>query len=242
MKSNKVTAFFKKRPASEEQLNKSKDVMSQIKNRHISQKTTMLATINMWQLIALVSLFAVVASLAGWYNLASQPKYIPYVIQMDKFNYVYPAMPAVQTVQSDPRVSQHFISTFINSTRTVTPDMQLQRKMIFDSYALVDRSSPAFYKLNMHFNPEDGKSPFAKSQEFLANVEIESIIPLVGNSWQVDWREKILQRNGDILADYKMRSTITLKAATPDSNLTEEEIRSNPLGVYVEDYSWQKLN
>lgn len=233
----------KNQKISESNKNQSTIAIEKMKNRHVDLRVSMLSTISVWQFIAIVSLFGMIGSLSAWYSLASNPKYIPYVVQMDKLKYVYPMMPAAQTVRDDPRIKQHYISTFIHSTRTVTPDLQLQRKMIFDSYALVNQNAPSFFKLNMQFNPEDGKTPFEKSQEFLANVEIESIIPLVGDSWQVDWNEKILQRTGEQLTSYKMRATITLKMADLEKgNLTEEEMLVNPLGIFVEDFSWQKLN
>ena len=241
--------FMKKKSAnqeadiSEKNQKASYDAIAKMKKKHIDVRTSMLSTINIWQFVALLSLFGMIGSLAGWYNLASKPKFIPYVVQMDKLKYVYPMMPAAQTVREDPRIKKHYISTFIHSTRTITPDLQLQRKMIFDSYALVNQNAPAFHKLNMQFNPENGQNPFEKSKEFLANVEIESIIPLVGDSWQVEWNEVILQRTGEELAKYRMRATITLKNADLDTgNLTEEEMRVNPLGIFVEDFSWQKLN
>ena len=73
------------------------------------------------------------------------------------------------------------------------------------------------------------------------SVEIASVIQQTKTSWQVDWTETERDRQGQpIQPPAKMRALVTIRVAPPSSATTEEQIKQNPLGVFVQDFSWSR--
>ena len=167
----------------------------------------------MWQLLALLCLLIALASVGGVIAIGSQSKFIPYVVQVNKLGEAIAVSRADIAGETDPRVVHASLASFINDLRMVTPDVALQRKAIFRAYA----------------------------ETQTVNVEIISVIPQSPETWQVDWLEKIYDRQGHLTEQpFKMRALLRIynKPTTPST--TEEQIRNNPLGIYIQDFSWSK--
>ena len=136
------------------------------------------------------------------------------------------------------------VADFVTNARLVTPDIALQRKAIFDVYAMLGKGSPATNKMTAFLNGDPASSPFKRAEKETVNVEIISIIPQTAKTWQIDWKETVRQRNsGAIIGEpYRMRALITTRINPDISGASEEQMRANPLGIYVHDYAWSKQN
>ena len=77
--------------------------------------------------------------------------------------------------------------------------------------------------------------------QYPEKCQIVSVIPQSPDSWQVDWMETVRDRQGFVkIPPYRMRALVTTYVAEPASDVTEEQIRNNPLGIYVRDFAWAK--
>ena len=142
---------------------------------------------------------------------------------------------------ADPRVIHASVAAFINDLRMVTPDIALQRRAIFRAYAMLSSDDPATAKTNVWLNGTDTSSPFKRAANETVNIEIVSVIPQSPETWQVIWRELVYDRQGHPKEPpFIMRALLTIYSIDSTANTTEEQIRNNPLGIYVRDYSWAK--
>jgi type IV secretion system protein TrbF len=130
-----------------------------------SQIDRAFASIHVWQLIAVASLLIALASVAGLTYLGGKPKYVPYVIRVDKLGETLSVGPAQEAGPAAPLVVRASLAAFIASARLVTPDQDLQRKAVFAVYALMKTKDPATTKMNEYLNGPLDTTPFARLLE-----------------------------------------------------------------------------
>ena len=196
---------------------------------------------NMWQILAILCLMIALAGVGGMIYIGSQSKFIPYVVQVNNLGEAIAVSRADVAAVADQRVVHASLASFINDVRMVTPDIALQRKAIFRAYSMLRTNDPATAKANEWFNGTDISSPFKKAETQTVNVEIISVIPQSPETWQVDWLEKVYDRQGHPLeAPFKMRALLRVYHRPPTQSTTEEQIRNNPLGIYIQDFSWSR--
>ena len=199
------------------------------------------ASRNMWQMLALLCLMIALAGVGGVIAIGSQSKFIPYVVQVNKLGEAVAVSRADMAAVADQRVVHASVAAFINDLRMVTPDIALQRRAIFRVYAMLSTNDPATAKANAWFNGTEESSPFKRAETQTVNVEIISVIPQSLETWQVDWSEKVYDRQGHLTEPpFKMRALLRVYNRPPTQSTTEQQIRNNPLGIYIQDFSWSK--
>lgn len=194
-----------------------------------------------WQILAMLALLVALAGVGGIVHIGSQSRFIPYVIAVDKLGQAAAMEPASKAAPADQRVVQASVAAFITDARLVTPDIALQRKAIFRIYAMLSANDAATAKTNEWLNGTENSSPFKRAEKLTVNSEIVSVLPQTEDTWQVEWIETERDRQG-ILKDkpFRMRALITVYTLPPTAETKEEQIRNNPLGIYVRDYSWSR--
>src|SRR5271165_1290466 len=113
-----------------------------------SQIDRAFGSLHVWQVIAVASLLIALACVAGIIYFGSQTKYVPYVIEVDKFGEAVAVGPAQLAAPADPRVVRASLASFIAAARLVTPDLEVQRKAIFCVYGMLKTKDPATAKMN----------------------------------------------------------------------------------------------
>ena len=202
----------------------------------------LMKSLQVWQLVGLGSLLIALAAVGGLIAIGSQSKFIPYIVQVDKLGETLAVSRADQAQVLDERIVHAALASFIQDLRVVTPDVALQRKAIFRTYALLSSGDPATHKANQWYNAVAENNPFKRAETSTVNAEIVSVLPQSSETWQVDWLEKVYDRQGQpVEAPYQMRALIRIYQKPATQTTTEEEIRNNPLGIYVQDFSWSRL-
>lgn len=195
-----------------------------------------------WQVIGLLSLLIALASVGGVIHIGRQSKFIPYVIEVDKLGQTLAAGPVQAANPADPRVVHASVSEFISDARLVTPDVALQRKAVFRVYAKLSPHDPATAKMNEWLNGTEESSPFKRAAQDMVSVDIQSVLPQTPDTWQVDWVETTRDRQGTIKGlPVTLRALVTTYTAETTPNTTEDQLRDNPMRIYVRDFSWSRL-
>lgn len=201
-----------------------------------------IASRRMWQAVGIVASLLLLVAVGGIIQISSQSKIVPYIIEVDKLGNAVASGPISQTKTTDPRVIKSAVAEFITDSRLVTPDIALQRAAIFRIYARLTPADPATKKMNDWLNGDPEATPFARARKEMVNIDIKSILPQTADTWQVDWLETSRDRNGGLSEKPVMhRGLVTVYTADPAAGTTEKQLRVNPLGIYVRDFSWQKL-
>ena len=128
------------------------------------------------------------------------------------------------------------------SARLVTPDVTLQREAIFRTYAMLHTKDPAAQQMNEWYNGNKDASPFARAAKVTVTTDINSVLPISGSTWQVDWQETTRDRAGALIGQpVHMRAMLTVYLEPPSTTGDEAAIQRNPLGIYVSNYTWQEV-
>ncbi|URL60462.1 conjugal transfer protein TrbF [Luteibacter flocculans] len=207
-------------------------------NSHVG---SLIASRTLWQATALISLLLALAAVGGVIYIGSQSKFVPYVVEVNKLGEAMAVSPAAKASKVDQRIVRASVAEFIVNARTVTPDVAMQRRAIFKVYALMTAGSAATGKMTAYLNGSPETTPFKRAEKQTVNVEIVSAIPQTAATWQVDWIETQRTRKGELIGKpYRMRALLNIASQPLPPDVTEDQIRLNPLGIYVSDYSWSK--
>ena len=199
------------------------------------------ASRQMWQIFGILALMVSLGGIGGMIHIGSQSKFVPYVIEVDKLGQPLAVARADKATKADPRIVRAAIAEFISDVRTVTPDTALQRKSVFDVYAMLASNDPATQKMNEWLNGSEDASPFKRAQTEMVSVEVGTVLPQTPETWQVDWVETTRDRQGVVKGiPAHMRALVTVYSVEPKPSTSEEQLHRNPLGIYVRNFSWSR--
>lgn len=182
------------------------------------------------------------AAVGGITYIGSQPKFVPMVYQQDRAdNYVS----LTRADRLPPAKVDDFRSAawnFIDHIRTVTPDSEMQRKAVLQTYAFLYPDDAATVKANEFLNGSKDRNPFTRAQTEMVSTELLSAIQQSPDTWQVDWMETTRNRDGTLKAQpTRMRALITIYQNTDlNANITENNDVMNPHRIFIKDFNWSK--
>ncbi len=176
-------------------------------------------------------LLAVISTSYALYQ-STQVKLVPYIVEVDKLGTAASTGFPQQIEYADPRVVRATLGSFVSNFRSVTPDAVVQKQYIDRTYALLRTSDPATEKINAWFR---GNSPFDKARNATVAIEVNNVVPLSNQSYQIDWTEYERDRKGKETALRRFRGVATVTLTPPQD---EGVIRLNPIGLYLRDFEW----
>lgn len=202
----------------------------------VSQKQT-------WQVIGILAMLISLAAVGGVIHIGSQSKFIPYIVQVDKLGQTVASGPLGATSRADPRVMHAALAEWLSCARMVTPDVALQRKCVFKVYAMLGSKDPATAKMNEWLNGSAEANPFKRAATEMVSVELKTVIPQTPDTWQIEWTEHTRDRNGVLKAQPVIwRALITTYIAETSPQVADEQLRNNPLSIYIRDFSWARVH
>jgi len=188
-----------------------------------------------WRIVAIVCL--AITGLSVYCNLvqARQFKVVPYIVQVDQIGRSNAVGRADVATPAPRSLIQAELAQFITNWRTVTADMDLQRRMVdrlasFASGAAQGFLTEWYAANNPYKTAQDGK---------LIQVEIKGLpLPVSQDSWRVEWTETIRNHVGNYLQAVTYEATLKIKLVAPD---TDDKIMANPGGIWVTEVSYSKV-
>lgn len=190
-------------------------------------------------IVCILSLLITLAAVGGITYIGQLSKFVPYIVEVDKLGQTIAVARADRAAPVDPRVIHATVAEFITNARMVTPDVTIQRNAVFKLYACLNASDAATMKMNEYMNA-NVSNPFQRAATETVSTEITSVLPQSEETWQVDWTETIRDRQGARLDSYRMRALVSIYVAPPTDQTSEEQIRKNPLGIFIRDFNWSK--
>lgn len=188
-----------------------------------------------WRLIALVFGVITLVSVLGLVYIGSKSKFIPYIVEVDKLGAAIAVQPADSVQPVDARVMKAMLARFITDTRSVLLDSVSQKKAILNAYSMLAQNTPATNYVNDYF--QDGNNPFERVKRESVSVEINTVLALSKNTWQIEWTEIIQDRSGIETGKCRMKAIANVIVVPPH---TEDRILNNPIGLFIKDLNWTK--
>ncbi len=185
-----------------------------------------------WRIVGILGLTMAVIGFGYALYLSSQVKLVPYIIEVDKLgNSVNAGFPQ-QIEYADARVVRATLGNFVTTFRSITPDAVVQKQYIDRTYALLRNADPSTEKINSWFR---ANSPFEKAKSATVAIEVNNIVALSNQTYQIDWTEYERDRKGKEMGTRRFRGIATVALTAPQDEAT---IRLNPIGLYVRDFDW----
>lgn len=194
----------------------------------------------LWQTVALVCLMIALGAVGGVIHFASQSAYIPYVVEVNGLGQASAVRRADRAVSVDERVVRASLASFVHDVRMVSFDRVAQNDAIWRAYAMLQSGDPATTKITEYMS-DPATGPAARAGESSVGVEIQSVLRQTEETWEVDWVERVWNRQGVREGQHRMRGLLTVYAVPPTSATTEDDMRRNPLGIFVRDFTWARI-
>ena len=188
-----------------------------------------------WKMAALVSLGVCAVSVVGVVIMANSSRIVPYVIEVNKLGDAVGIHRADQARALDQRVVKAQLARFIVAWRSVSPDVAVQKRNLDEMYAFLSAGDPATVALNEYMK---ANNPYERAKTETAAVTIENVLPLAGETWQIDWLEERRSRSGELLDVKRWRAAISPAFKPPADEMT---ILRNPLGLYTREISFSPI-
>jgi type IV secretion system protein VirB5 len=135
------------------------------------------------------------------------------------------------TVPVPETAIQYQARHFITNLRSISTDAQVLYNNIEECYAMVTSSYEPVMTRSLR-----GASPFDLVGKIRRTVEVESVIKITGNSYQLDWTETVTD-SSSTRRNVRMRAIVTLKLLP----VSDAAIKRNPLGIYIENCEMTEL-
>ena len=185
-----------------------------------------------WRIVGILGLTMAVIGFGYAMYLSTQVKLVPYIVEVDKLGTSVAAGFPQQIEYADARVVRATLGNFVTSFRSITPDAVVQKQYIDRTYALLRMSDPSTEKVNAWFR---SNSPFEKAKTATVAIEVNNIVALSNQTYQIDWTEYERDRQGKETGTRRFRGIATVTLTAPQD---EAIIRLNPIGLYVQDFDW----
>ncbi|HEY0870865.1 MAG TPA: conjugal transfer protein TrbF [Acidothermaceae bacterium] len=186
--------------------------------------------------------FAVLAVVAleaiGLVVLGAQPKAVPHLIQVDKLGaaaYLGPLERAsLRDFQPPPASFEYHLRRFVSDTREISSDVAVVQRNWLDAYRLVTQNGAN--QLNAYVRDHD---PISRSEnKARVSVQVDVVVPISRESWQVDWTETLWDEHGGEIETSAWRATFRIVLRIPQ---TDAELKTNPIGLYIDEVHWARL-
>lgn len=185
-----------------------------------------------WRFIALMLGLVVILETIGLVRVASQSKFIPYIVEVDKFGAAQSVGFADHQHASD-RIKRAYLVGFIRDVRRVTVDPIMQKEAVARTFAMVAEGSAAQQKVTEYFT---ATNPYRRGQTETVSTDVSEPLRISDQSWQISWKETTRDLTGKVLEERYWKATLAV-AENPASS--EEALLLNPAGLYVTDIDWR---
>lgn len=189
-----------------------------------------------WRLAAFVSLLLAAGSIVGNVIMAAQYKVVPYVVEVDQLGKAAAVTRADMAAPVPQRLIQAELAGVIVNWRTVTADLDLQKKMVERLAYFMAGSAKG--QLRQWY---EQNNPYERAKEGkLVQVSVKGLpLPVSQDSWRVEWTETVRGFNGlELQPPQSFEATLTVQVRPPN---TEDQIIKNPGGVHVTGISFAKV-
>lgn len=184
-----------------------------------------------WRLMAFGCLVLALSMAGGLVWRSAQSIVTPYVVEVDQAGQVRAVGEAATPYRpTDAQIAYH-LARFITDVRSLSIDPIVVRRNWLEAYDYAtDRGAAT---LNDYARTND---PFSRIGQNSVAVEVTSVVRASESSFQVRWVERAYV-NGAPAGTERWTAVLSIVLQPPR---TEERLRKNPLGIYVNGLSWSR--
>jgi len=156
---------------------------------------------------------------------------LPFVIEVDNAGQVRAVGEAASPYKPNDAQIAHHLARFVTDVRSLSIDPIVVRQNWLEAYEYTtDRGAAT---LNDYARAND---PFSRIGQSSVAVEVTSVVRASDTSFQVRWIERSYA-NGSPSGTERWTAVLSVVLQPPR---TEQRLRKNPLGIYVNGLSWSR--
>lgn len=187
-----------------------------------------------WRVVGVMALAVAGLALAGNLYQLRQNKITPYIVEVDKLGNAAAVKPLEAGGIIPRRLIQAEIVNTLTNWRTVTADVDLQKRLVGKLAAYVGGSAHGtiqeWYAAN---------NPFERAKTELVSVDVSGLpLPVSSDSWRVSWRETTRNHQGGTMDVTTWEATVSVITVPPKN---EAQILTNPGGIIITSLNFGKL-
>ena len=184
-----------------------------------------------WRIMAFGCLALTTLSAAGLVWQAGRSTITPYVVEVDRLGDVHAVGAAAEAYAPSDAQIAYQLAQFLNNVRSLPLDPIVVRQNWLAAYDYTtDRGAAS---LNDYARAND---PFGKVGKLTIAVEVTSVVRASPDSFQVRWIERRYEQ-GALAGTDRWTGILSIVLQPPT---TEERLRKNPLGIYVNGLNWSR--
>lgn len=184
-----------------------------------------------WRLAAFGCLLLALLMAGGLVWRSARSIVTPYVVEVDAMGQVRAVGEATAAYVPNEAQLTHHLARFITLVRSLSVDPVVVRQNWLEAYDFTTDRGAAV--LNDYARAND---PFTRIGRESVTVQVNSIVRASEQSFQVRWTERRFV-NGSAAGTERWTAVVSIVQQTPR---TEETLRRNPLGIYVNGLSWSR--
>src|SRR3990167_2340445 len=190
-----------------------------------------LAQAKNWRLMAFGCLSLALLMAGGLVWRSAQSLVTPYVVEVDSAGQVRAVGEAATPYKpNDAQIAYH-LSRFFTDVRSLSIDPIVVRQNWLEAYEYTTDKGAA--TLNDYARAND---PFSRIGQNSVSVEVTSVVRASDSSFKMRWIERSYA-NGAPSGTERWTAVVSVVLQPPR---TEERLRRNPLGIYVNGLSWSR--
>lgn len=186
-----------------------------------------------WRYLSFLLLGLLMLCLLGLIYLGTLPKQAVHIVETDKLGQAaYRGKVGVSGEHYRiPEASKKYhLKRFIEDVRSLPSDIVVVKQQWEDAYALL---SPAAANVLSDYARKD--PPTERMKEQRVTLGGITLIPISADSWSAEWQETTWNNRGGNNGVQKWKGIFNLIQQTP---ATEAQLRMNPIGMYIDSFSW----
>ena len=197
---------------------------------------------NAWRLVGILSVLLLAASIGVLFYTVRLPREKLVVVSVNDIgqaSYIgYTTGVPFNEFSKRESCIENVLDTFIKNTYQVTTDPEY----MYECFSLCTYYLEA-EKRKAYINEINTTDPFSEVNKLKRNADIESIIKVSENTYQVDFKTRSSNLSNNYVLGNTYRGIFSIVCLNEDQykNLTEKERRKNPLGIYITDYTIVEL-
>jgi type IV secretion system protein VirB5 len=181
--------------------------------------------------MAFVSVALSVAVLAAYIHERQDTHIATYVFPVDEYGRPGRIELAGRTYDPSRAELGYFIADWIRLVRSKSTDSIVLRYNWTKAYHFLTRTAAA--DLDLYARQID---PFSHVGQEAVSIDIASILPRSAQTYQVNWRETKFEQ-GEKPSASNWTGIFTITEKPPHD---EEQLRNNPLGIFISSFQWSK--
>jgi type IV secretion system protein TrbF len=186
-----------------------------------------------WRLAFFAALGLCFVLVIGLIYQSAKSSVAPYIVEVGPGGELLAVSKAVQAKRApnDPEI-RYFLAKWIKDVRALPLDAVVKKQSWMSAYGSMRQK--AALKMNEIVRKDD---PMSKIGEETISVTPAAIVKMSDKTYQIRWTEDVFSKEGSPKQSYRMTGLVTIDFTQPTN---EKEIMSNPLGLYISDFSWSK--